>query len=204
MPQTAPILDYREDEPSGLSKNASKHQGTIRDFASLLPLRRGGGVEIVERLLARAGEDADHIIRSSAGLRHRSCRHRSRALRRSCNWTRRKPGTGRCWRYPVPARLGRAGTPDLDASFGSIGVLRPVELEIFVQSAIHPICRAVFTSWNASSRASRQSTHSSSSTPTRPFGSVGPSLPQGKRSLVPVSPTGTLRRKSSIVSPASM
>jgi hypothetical protein len=28
----------------------------------------------------------------------------------------------------------------LDISFGSIGVLRPAELEIFVQSAVHPIC----------------------------------------------------------------
>src|SRR5262249_48593301 len=56
-----------------------------------------------------------------------------------------------------------------------------------------PICRAVFTSWDASSRPSRQSTHSSSNTLTRQFRSVGPSLPQGKRSLDRALQTGILR-----------
>ena len=47
--------------------------------------------------------DADQIIRSSVVRRRRSCRHRSRVPHRSCSWARRKPGTGRHWRYPALA-----------------------------------------------------------------------------------------------------
>src|SRR6516164_4678410 len=56
-------------------------------------------------------KDADLIISSSVVPRRRSCRRRSRARRRSYNWTRPKPGTARRWRYPAPVRPGRAAPP---------------------------------------------------------------------------------------------